>query len=286
MARPIRIEFPGAIYHVTSRGNAKQTVFLTDLDRLAFLEIFSDVISKYNWLCHGYCLMDNHYHLLVETIDPTLSPGMRQLNGVYSQKFNRYHDRVGHVFQGRYKSILVEKNEYLLELCRYIVLNPVRAKIVKDPGQWKWSSYEATAGIKKEHEFLHVEWLQSQFGKSKQQACKRYRQFVADGMQNSGEKLWDNLVGQIVLGGKEFAADIQGRIIDSQRISEIPRTQRFPGRPSLPEIFSDKQSLSKEFRNDQIVYAHVECGYTLKEISEQLQIHYTTVSKVIKKRKK
>ena len=145
MARPLRIEYPGAVYHVTSRGNARESIFLEDTDRQIFLEVLEAVVGKYNWLCHAYCLMDNHYHILVETPDPNLSLGMRQLNGVYTQGFNRRHNRVGHVFQGRYKSILVEKNEHLLELCRYIVLNPVRAGLVSNPGKGDWSSYRSTA---------------------------------------------------------------------------------------------------------------------------------------------
>ena len=133
MARPLRIEYPGAVYHITSRGNARADIFLMDDDRQVFLDILGNTVEKYNWLCHAFCLLDNHYHLLIETPDPNLSLGMRQLNGVYTQTFNRTHDRVGHVFQGRYKAILVEKESHLLELCRYVVLNPVRAKMVSKP---------------------------------------------------------------------------------------------------------------------------------------------------------
>ncbi|HIP82266.1 MAG TPA: addiction module toxin RelE, partial [Desulfocapsa sulfexigens] len=115
MPRPLRIEYPGTVYHVTSRGNDRESIFLEDIDRQVFLVVLGTVVEKYNWLCHAYCLKDNHYHILVETPAPNLSLGMRQLNGVYTQGFNRRHNRVGHVFQGRYKSILVEKNEHLLE---------------------------------------------------------------------------------------------------------------------------------------------------------------------------
>lgn len=111
-----------------------------------FLEVLSEVCERFNWECHAYCLMSNHYHLLIETPDANLSQGMRQLNGVYTQRFNRVHGRVGHVFQGRYKGILVEKDSYLLELARYIVLNPVRAGMVRSAKDWPWSSYRATCG--------------------------------------------------------------------------------------------------------------------------------------------
>lgn len=140
MARPLRPEYPGGVYHITSRGNARENIFVDNADRERCLSVLGDAVAKYNRLCHAYCLMDNHYHALIETPDPTLCMGMRQLNGVYTQAFNRRHRRVGHVFQERYKSILVEKEAHLLELCRYVALNPVRAGLVNDPGKWQWSS--------------------------------------------------------------------------------------------------------------------------------------------------
>ena len=124
MARPLRIEFPGALYHLTSRGNERKKIFFRDEDRQAFLETLDGVGERFNWRCYAYCLMNNHYHLLVETLDGNLSKGMRQLNGVYTQYINRTRRRTGHLFQGRFKGILVQKEPYLLELARYIVLNP------------------------------------------------------------------------------------------------------------------------------------------------------------------
>jgi REP element-mobilizing transposase RayT len=146
MARPLRLEFPGAVYHLTSRGNARQKIFFTDADRELFLSTLSGVVRRYHWICHAYCLMANHYHLLIETPKANLSIGMRQLNGIYTQSFNRRHHRVGHLFQGRFKAIVVEKEAHLLELCRYVVLNPVRVKGGASARSWKWSSYRATAG--------------------------------------------------------------------------------------------------------------------------------------------
>src|SRR5579859_3715129 len=131
MARPLRIEFSGAFHHVMARGNARQNIFRDTQDRQAFLAGLKRVCERFDWRIWAYCLMDNHYHLLVETLEPTLSRGMREINGVYTQGFNRRHSRVGHVFQGRYKSLLIEKDAYLLELSRYIVLNPVKAKICR-----------------------------------------------------------------------------------------------------------------------------------------------------------
>jgi len=126
MARPLRIEYEGAVYHVTARGNARSDIYLSDSDRELFLDALAYVVDRFGWVCHAYCLMDNHYHLMIETPQANLSRGMGQLNGIYTQRFNRKHDRVGHVYQGRFKSIVVDKESYLLELSRYVVLNPVR----------------------------------------------------------------------------------------------------------------------------------------------------------------
>ena len=163
----MRIEFEGALYHVTARGNRQESIFYCDDDRDSFLHILGKVITRYNWICHAYCLMDNHYHLMIETPEANLSAGMRQLNGVYTQTLNRTHGKVGHVFQGRFKSILVEKESYLLELCRYIVLNPVRVGCVAKPDEWVWSSYNATTTGKNVPEWLTVDWVLAQFSKLK-----------------------------------------------------------------------------------------------------------------------
>jgi putative transposase len=154
MSRPLRIEFAGALYHITARGNERRDVFFCDDDRFAFLKILEQVCDRLNWLCHAYCIMSNHYHLLIETLDGNLAKGMRQLNGVYTQYVNRTHGRVGHLFQGRYKGILVQKEAYLLELARYIVLNPIRAGMVRKVEKWPWSSYPATVGLVEKPGFL------------------------------------------------------------------------------------------------------------------------------------
>jgi putative transposase len=132
MTRPLRIEFAGAVYHLTSRGNAKQAIFLAEKDFADFLGVLCQVVKRYHFILPAYCLMKNHYHLLMETPEGNLSRGMRQLNGLYTQRFNKKYQRVGHLLQGRYQAILVDKDHYLLTLCRYVVCNPVRAKIVKD----------------------------------------------------------------------------------------------------------------------------------------------------------
>ena len=147
---PPSVEFPGALYHVTSRGNERRPIFLgnADTDRGTFLDTLAQTLERFNWICHAYCLMTNHHHTVAEIPDGNLSKGMRQLNGVYTQRVNRTHGRVGHLFQGRFKGILVEKESHLLELARYVVMNPVRAGMVATPEDWRWGSYRATAGLK------------------------------------------------------------------------------------------------------------------------------------------
>src|SRR3990172_5486818 len=191
MARPLRVEFDGATYHVTSRGNAREDIFDDDGDRKAFLECLGKVVDRFNWLCHAYCLMDNHYHLVIETPEANLSNGMRQLNGVYTQLYNRRHRTVGHLFQGRYKAILIQKESHLLEVCRYVVLNPVGAKAVEVPERWRWSSYRATAGIERAHPCLTADWILGQFGSKRRTAEKRYRAFVMDGIRE--HRIWDDV---------------------------------------------------------------------------------------------
>jgi putative transposase len=167
MSRPLRIEFPGACYHVTARGDRREAIYEDDEDRIAFLAVFADVVEAFDWRCHAYCLMTDHYHLFVQTAQGNLSKGMRQLNGVYTQWSNRRHRRGGHLFQGRYKGILVDADAYLLGLSRHIVLNPVAAGLVADPANWRWSSYRATAGLERAPAWLTTEAILRAFGSKK-----------------------------------------------------------------------------------------------------------------------
>ena len=181
MARPLRLEYAGALYHVTSRSDRREDIYLDDKDREEWLAVLGNVCNRFNWVVHGYCQMTNHYHLLIETVDGNLSKGMRQLNGVYTQRFNRRHGLVGHLFQGRYKAILVQKDSYLLELTRYVVLNPLRAKMIKNIEDWPWSSYLAIIGIVNAPHWLDVDWLLSQFGKQRDSAIEVNYKFVLEG---------------------------------------------------------------------------------------------------------
>ncbi|HHR84883.1 MAG TPA: addiction module toxin RelE [Candidatus Acetothermia bacterium] len=270
MARPLRIEYPGAVYHITSRGNAKRSIYRGRADREAFLKTLKQVVDRFNWLCHAYCLMPNHYHLLIETVDPTLSRGMQQLNGVYTQTFNRKHARVGHVFQGRYKAILVEKEAYLLELSRYIVLNPVRAGLDRAAKGWKWSSYSATAGLVPVPSLLTTDWILSQFSSNKSEAQQRYRRFISQGRDYM---VWEGLKGQIYLGSDAFIRSISHQ---HKNLSEVPRVQRLAARSSLDEIFRNYTE------NTGILMAYRENGYTMKAIAEHLGVHYATISRKLR----
>jgi REP element-mobilizing transposase RayT len=278
MARPIRLEFPGALYHITSRGNRQEDIYETDIDRETFLSSLDKVCETYNWVCHAYCLMGNHYHLLIETPDANLSRGMRQLNGVYTQSFNRTHRRVGHVFQGRYKAIMVEKEHYLLELSRYIVLNPVRAGIVPAVRDWRWSSYRATVGQTEAIACLKTDWLLSAFGQQRSKAIKRYKQFVSKGKGQASP--WNELRKQIYLGSDNFVEKMQAYINDDKDLSEVPSSQRRPKPATLAAY-----AVAAQTRNAAIYNAYLSGGYTMKEIGEHYGLHYSTVSGIIKNHK-
>jgi REP element-mobilizing transposase RayT len=281
MARPLRIEFPGAVYHVTSRGNAKQAIFIHDEDRGRFLDVLSIVVERFHWLCHAYCLMKNHYHLLIETPKGNLSKGMRELNGVYTQGFNQRYRRVGHLFQGRYKAIIVEKDNHLLSLCRYVVLNPVRVGLIKRPEQWRWSSYRATIGLVKRSSFLTDHWILSQFDGRKRIAMGKYRRFVMEGIDK--ESPWETLKGQIFYGTDEFIKQLSGLLDGKEKIKEVPRLQRYVARPSLNELFKGKKGKERKAEDKTIHAAYVRYGYTMKEIAEHLGLHYATISRAIKR---
>jgi len=271
MARPLRLEYPGAVYHVTSRGNARQDIVMDDRDRTLFLEKLAHVIDRFGWHCHAFCLMDNHYHLLIETPQPNLSRGMRQLNGTYTQAVNRRHQRVGHLFQGRFTAILVEKEAHLLELCRYVVLNPVRAKVVSHPRLWAWSSYRDTAGERPAPAWLWTDWILGHFGARQREAQLRYRQFLADG--RDGPQPWEQLTGQIYLGSEAFIARHQ----PDRVIRDIPRRQTQASRPMLRELFQRRGNEAHL-----IAVAYRQYGYRLREIAEHLGVHAVTVSRRLK----
>lgn len=187
MPRPARIGYSGALYHITARGNDHGAITREDRDRRRFVETLAIVVGKFFWLCHAYCLMNNHYHLLIETPEPNISAGMQRLNGAYAQEFNKRHKRSGHLFQGRFHSTIIDREAHLLEACRYIVLNPVRAGLCTDPLAWPWSSYRPTAGFCSRPPFLTLSVIHGSFSRDTARAILAYRAFVADAL-GSGER--------------------------------------------------------------------------------------------------
>ncbi|MEW6687782.1 MAG: transposase [Pseudomonadota bacterium] len=273
MARPLRIEYPGAVYHITSRGNARGDIFRDDADREIFQRVLASVVERHGWRVYAYCLMGNHYHLLAETPEPNLSHGMRRLNGVYTQRFNRRHARVGHLLQGRYHAIVVERERYLLELARYICLNPVRAGFARTPGEWRWSSYGATAGARQAPPWLSVTPILERFATEMQPARRAFRDFVARDLPSP----WSGLRGQVLLGTDSFVRALAPRLEGSP---ETPRTQRLAARPALARLLGAARAEDRSRRDAAILEAHTRHGYTLGEIARYLGLHYSTVSRI------
>ena len=270
MARPLRIEFPGAIHHVMARGNARQPIFFNDEDRVAFLDGLGQVCGRQQWRVWAWCLMDNHYHLLIETLSPTLSRGMREVNGVYTQAFNRRHGRVGHLLQGRYKAVLVDRDAYLLEVSRYVVLNPVRAGLVADVEAYLWSSYRAMVGKESPADWLAVEATLEFFGKNRMRARNAYARFVNDGV-NDGFDLDAAVRNQIFLGDELFVERMAAQAECNTR--EVPKAQR--------RVKSLKAYECEHKHRDTAIRAAYDSGtYTLPQIGAHFGLHYSTVSRI------
>jgi REP element-mobilizing transposase RayT len=276
MARPLRIEYPGAHYHVTSRGDRQEAIFDDDQDRAAFLSVLAEVISRFRWRCHAYCLMENHYHLMIETPEGNLTKGMRQLNGVFTQGSNRRYKRSGHLFQGRYKAILVDRDSYFLELARYIVLNPVRAAMVKHPRQWAWSSYRATIGAAVAPVWLTTDDLLAEFGKRRAEARRKYQEFIADGIGK--ESIWKDLKGQIYLGDDDFVEQMRGKLGDRGEDVNIPRVQQ---RSPAPQISAFRRQYKN--RGAAIRAAYETGAYSYQQIGKEFGVHFTTVGRIVRR---
>lgn len=277
MARPLRIEYPGALYHVVSRGNGHQPIFTDKIDYQGFLSWIKEALELHNLNVFAFCLMGNHYHLLVETPDANLAQAMRDINGNYTQWFNARHKTVGHLFQGRYKSFVIEKEIYLLEVARYIVLNPVRAGLVKHPRQYRWSSYRPTAETNQTWSWLNTNWLIDIFDNDKQTAQKEYRKFIMNGFD--AENPHNHAANGYLLGSPQFIHWIwETQTNGFEEIKEHTREQRIVGRPTLEEIFQDVKT--KEDRNSAIIFARVRCGYPATEIARYVDLSPSVVGRI------
>ncbi|MCK4504155.1 MAG: transposase [Candidatus Aegiribacteria sp.] len=278
--RPLRIKFPGALYHIYARGNGCQPIYLDEEDRHKFSVIFQKILNRFGWNCYALCLMNTHYHLFIETPETNLSMGMQNLNGIYAQYFNKHHDLVGHVFQGRYNAIVVDRENYFLELCRYIVLNPVRAGIVEKPEEYSWSSYRQMVGIDESMPFIKTDFLLEHFGSSSETAKRNFRKFVLDGI--SSDSPLEDTRGGLILGKDEFVESLRDIMIDSKNESEFTKYQRYSNRPLLEKLFPSGVRSVKEARDKAIYKAYIEYGYSQKEIADFLKLHFATVSRIIK----
>jgi REP element-mobilizing transposase RayT len=274
VARPLRILASNALYHVMARGNARMTIFCDDRERLRFLALLACIVERFCVRCHAYCLMPNHYHLVIQTRDPNLSRAIQYLNGVYAQWWNRRHARVGHVMQGRFKAQLVQEEGYFLRVCRYVVLNPVRAGLVAHPSEWAWSSYAATEGSVPRLAFLHVDAVLG--GADTVASRMAYRRFVLadddDGVIRAAVR--DET---LTIGDEAFAARFRSEI-DEADVTEVPRRIRRTGRLTLDELF--KEIPDRQVRNQRIAEARERYCYTLREIAAHLDLHYASVSRI------
>jgi putative transposase len=278
MTRPLRVEFAGAAYHVTARGAGAEPVFPADEDRERFLEILRRVADRYHLVCHAYCLMNDHYHLLLETPEANLSRAMRQVNGVYGQYFSRRYRKAGRVLGGRFKSQVVEKDAFLLEVARYVVLSPVRAGLVADPSRWGWSSYRATAGEAPVPSFLAAGWLLGFLGgRTLVDRRERYRSFIREGLEER-ETSVEGLERPLILGRPAFEKSLRPCLRDPAFSRKIAvESRRSP--PPLEDLLRDCSP--REVRNAAICEAHCRHGYTMKAIADHLNLHYSTVSRIV-----
>jgi len=299
MVRPLRIEYPGAVYHITSRGDRREPIAKDDEDRALFLETVGQAVHRFDARVWAYCLMGNHYHLVLHTRKANLSRLMRQINGVYTQSFNRRHALSGHLFQGRFKAILVDSDSYLLEVCRYVDLNPVRARMVKRPEAYVWSSYRALAGLAGRPDWLDAQLVYDQIapGKSAERAAAKYAEFVAQG---KGVQLWDeHLRQQIYLGDDDFIMRMQKIAgIDHTRGESDERGRPLPVRArqkanvskihtSAPvrgrdlKRYAAKKAIGKYQRNQNIADAFHHGGHSQTAIALAFGVSTSTVSRVV-----
>ena len=277
MTRPLRIEFPGALYHVTARGDQLGAIYRDVADRCIWLEVLGFVCARFHLVVHAYCQMTNHYHLMVETAEGNLSQGMRQLNGIYSQRVNRRHKLVGHVFQGRYKAVLVQKEAHLLELSRYIVLNPLRAGLVTSHTDWHWSSHHFMLDPTGTPAWLDRGRLLGQFGSRPEDAVEGYRQFVAAGAGAGVESPLRQTQFQLVLGDQDFAARHRRRQKRAE-LAEVGKTQRRITARTLPEY-----EVAFPDRDEAMARAYHSTAFTMANIGAHFGVTYKTVSRAVKR---
>lgn len=280
MARPLRPQFAGLIYHAMGRGNAKMNIYTDDLDRVRFLSILGKITAQYEVDCWTSCLMGNHYHLILRTRKANVSAAMRQLNGVYAQWWNKRHGRVGHVFQGRFKGQIIEDGTYLLRACRYVILNPVRGGLCTTPDQWPWSSYCALAGLTATPSYLDVDSLLQRLGGGHVADLRsRLVEYVNDYSDKAMARFFRD--DTRVIGSEGFAAQFQPNALLESR--EIPARERRIGIPSLGRILAAALE-SSEGLSTGIVRAHRDYDYPVEDIARCAGLSPKTVIKLLRSR--
>ena len=284
MARPLRIEFPGAYYHVTSRGNEQKEIFKSNKDRERFLYYLETATERYGAVIHIYCLMNNHYHLLLETPRGNLSQIMRHINGAYTTYFNVKRKRSGHLFQGRYKAILIEADEYAKELSRYIHLNPVRAGMVEKPEEYPWSSYNHYTGKTKCPEWLKRDFILGYFDKKESLAQKKYEQFVKIMIGKSYESPLKDVTASTLLGDKVFVIEIIEKYLDRKKQDRnLPSLRNLPEKRSVREICEVIDAMCEEkkrlAKGMSIYICHKYSGARLKEIGNYFGISESGITR-------
>jgi putative transposase len=263
MARPLRLHVPGAVYHIMSRGNNKQCIFEDDVDYLRYLELLERALRRFRVRCHAYCLLGNHFHLVLTPGEVPLSRMMQQLNSSYCQWFNRRHKRVGHVLQGRYKSLIVDNDEYFLRVIRYVTRNPVTAGIVELTGQWRWSSGPATLGLTAAPEFLDLTTIWKAFStENPRELHERFAAFV----ETAGA---DDLKGTLLLGSPAFASRMDPILAGHRQNRDFVYAERFATRPPLLHVLT--QGPEARFREQAAYAAFEHHAYTLAAIAEVFQ---------------
>lgn len=282
MARPLRIQRPDLTYHVTARGNARGRIFVDDVDRCRFLEILAETAASHALMIHSYCQMENHYHLVFTTTRANLSTALRRQNGVYAQWWNRRHKRCGHVFQSRFFAQVVERDEYLLEACRYVVLNPVRANIVLRPEQWPWSNYRATIGLAPHPSFLNDGDLLAKFGsvggEEVDSTRRAFRSFVEAALLPASRSQSQSLLRRgPVVGSRRYATLL---LRGDDHSTEIPSKECRQARPTLTALFRGAVRLRQ--RREAMATAYIAHEYSMRQIAGFLGLHYTTVSRAIR----
>ncbi|MRR55054.1 MAG: hypothetical protein EG822_11165 [Deltaproteobacteria bacterium] len=283
MARPLRIVYPGAYYHVTSRGNERKDVFKSGKDREKFLEYLASATERYGAVIHAYCLMSNHYHLLLETPEGNLSQIMRHINGSYTTYFNIKRKRAGHLFQGRFKAILVEADEYAVELSRYIHLNPVRVGMAGKPGEYPWSSFQSYIGQSKVPDWLKTDFILSYFGKSKLDAGKKYSVFVEELIGTEYDSPLQDAIGTAVLGSPEFMESVRETHVGKRELSrDLPALRQLTIRPTLDAIIAAVnavfQSDKKLARQAGMYLCHRYSGERVREISNLFKVSESAIT--------